>query len=582
MDPVQEIKMRLTIEEVVGWYCQLQKKGRNLVCLCPFHNDKNPSFLVSPDKGIAYCFACRNGGDIFSFYQSIEAVDFPQALKDLAERAGVRLEKHATVKIEKNERERLRECLEAAQRFYQTQFASSMLAQEYVRSRGVTAELLERFGIGFAPDSFSATYEHLLKEGFSRKELLGAGIGVQRELQEERIYDRFRNRLMFPISDHQGNLVAFGGRTLGEDDAKYINSSEGPLYRKSSILFGLAQAKEAIRKQRRVILVEGYFDVIACHQVGIEHAVAQCGTALTEQHAKLLKRYADTVILCLDQDQAGRAAAERAFTMLAKEGLAVHSVILTDKDPGEAAVRDPALLKQLLSDGGVPYLDAVLQEISGLDLSNAAVRRDALARLLPLLAAIPSTVERERALADTAKMLRTSPVSLEDDLRREQLRLGGRERQSGSDLPSGGDLFSKSELTLGLFLLFPRLRTMLPELIAPEDEMPSALYEAMKSLQADHDFSIDQSSLTPEHRERVRILQLYCEQHGFADWGESLAVREIRRNCQSANREMLQRKKQELSKKLLEAQRAGKSAEAALLTTQYQQMLKLEHATSKI
>src|SRR4051812_48149426 len=184
MDVKEEIRARLPIEQLVAQYCQLKKKGRSFVCLCPFHNDSNPSLLVSPDKGIAYCFACQSGGDIFSFYQKIEGVDFPQALKDLAERAGVVLPERTGPVVPKDEKERIRACLQSALQFYRAQLASSPVATKYLDDRGIPSEQREQFQLGFAPDSYTATYDHLLKAGFSRKEILGAGLGVQKELSE--------------------------------------------------------------------------------------------------------------------------------------------------------------------------------------------------------------------------------------------------------------------------------------------------------------------------------------------------------------------------------------------------------------
>src|SRR3989338_2898351 len=351
MDSVAEIKMRLPIEQLVAQYWQLTKKGRNFVCLCPFHSDSHPSFLVSPDKGIGYCFACRSGGDIFSFYQKIEGCDFPQAIRELAEKTGVKPETRpsAGAAPKKDEKDRARECVQAAVRFYRDNLKQSPASQECLRRRSVPQEQIDKFEIGVAPDSFSATYEELLKQGFSRKEILAAGLGIQKELREERIYDRFRNRLMFPIHDAQGNLVGFGGRTLGDDDAKYINSSDGILFHKSGILYGMHLAKDAIREKGKALLVEGYFDVLACHRVGATHAVATCGTALTAEHVKLLKRYSETVTLCLDSDRAGQEAMERAFLLLSKEGVHVEAVLLPGKDQSETLASDPALLGHLLS-----------------------------------------------------------------------------------------------------------------------------------------------------------------------------------------------------------------------------------------
>ncbi len=575
MDSVAEIKMRLPIEQLVAQYCQLTKKGRNFVCLCPFHNDSHPSFLVSPDKGIGYCFACRSGGDIFSFYQKIEGCDFAQAIRELAEKTGVKLEQRAAAHApKKDEKDRARECAQAALRLYREQLQKSPTAQEYLRTRDVTPEQIEHFQIGVAPDSFSATYEELLKQGFSRKEILSAGLGVQRELQEERIYDRFRHRLMFPIHDAQGNLVGFGGRTLGDDDAKYINSSDGILFHKSSILYGMHDAKEAIREKGRALLVEGYFDVLACHRVGALHAVATCGTALTAEHVKLLKRYAETVTLCLDSDRAGQEAMERAFLLLSGEGVHVEAVLLPEKDPADTLKSDPALLKHLLESSASPYLDAVLEQMKGENLASPLERRQALRRLLTLLNALQSSVERRDYLGKIAGLFQTTEAALEEDLKhasQQQPYLAAAKAES----IDSRDLFSSLEIALGLFVCYPKLRHLLPELIVPDQGMPAILYAALKDAPADAPLSLDSLPLPAEHRERVSVLALYCEQHAFDDWSENLAVRELRKHCKRANREILHRKQEEITHRLLEARKSGKASEEVQLTNQYQQVLRL-------
>lgn len=588
MDAVAEIKMRLPIEQLVAQYCQLTKKGRNFVCLCPFHNDSKPSLLVSPDKGIAYCFACRSGGDIFSFYQKIEGCDFSQAIKELADKAGVRLpERPSAGAVKKDEKDRVRECLHAALRIYQSHLASVPAAQEYLRKRSVTPEQIASFEIGVAPDSFSATYEALLKQGFSRKEILAAGLGVQRELQEERIYDRFRNRLMFPIHDAQGHLVGFGGRTLGDDDAKYVNSSDGVLFHKSTLLYGLHMAKDGIRERGRALLVEGYFDVLACHRVGAMHAVATCGTALTEQHVKTLKRYAETVTLCLDADRAGQEAMERAFLLLSKEGFHVEAVPLPDKDPSDTLQSDPALLQRMLASPGIPYIDTVLERLRTEDLTSALARRNALRRLIPLINSLSSAVERGDYLAKAAVVFGTTQSALEEDLRSAKdpstlrqnsgqapLKAGSIPREGETVLDSN-DLFSAGEIALGLFLCYPQLRHLLAELIEPEEGMDAALYAALRDMPPDTPFSIDALNLPPEHRERASVLALYCEQHDFHDWSEMMAAREVRKHCRRSNKETLHKKLEDMTRKLLEARRTGKVSEEVQLQNQYQQVLKL-------
>lgn len=582
MDSVAEIKMRLPIEQLVAQYCQLTKKGRNFVCLCPFHNDSHPSFLVSPDKGIGYCFACRSGGDIFSFYQKIEGCDFPQAIRELAEKTGVKLETREKAHApKKDEKDRARECVHAALRLYQSHLKNSPAARDYLLKRQVTPEQIEQFEIGVAPDSFSATYEELLKQGFSRKEILGAGLGIQKELQEERIYDRFRNRLMFPIHDAQGNLVGFGGRTLGDDDAKYINSSEGILFHKSGVLYGMHFAKESIREKGKALLVEGYFDVLACHRVGALHAVATCGTALTAEHVKLLKRYCETVTLCLDSDRAGQEAMERAFLLLSKEGLHIEAVILPDKDPSDMLASDADALGRVLRSPAAPYLETVLERMRGEDLSSPLERRQALKRLLRLLAALSSDVERRDYLTKAAGVFQTSESALEEDLRRADQELPSVPSSSAAPLVDAGDLFSTLEITLGLFLCYPQLRHLLPELIQPPDSgMAAVLYRALRDLPAGQEATLDILVLPPEVKERAAVLALYCEQHRFHDWSDSLATREIRKHCKLVNRETLRHKQEEITRRLLEARKEGRGAEEVQLQNQYQQVARLMKVAS--
>lgn len=579
MDAVAEIKSRLSIEDLVSQYVQLKKKGRTLVGLCPFHNDTHPSFTVSPEKGIAYCFACQTGGDIFSFYQAIEGVDFREALRDLAEKTGVEIKHTREASLPKDEKERLRACLDAALRFFREKLREHTSAQEYVRERGIPPELMQEFELGYAPDSFSDTYQMLLKEGFSRSEVVTAGLGIQKDLAEGRIYDRFRNRLIFPIRDHQGNLVAFGGRTLGDDDAKYINSAESPLYHKASVLYGLHAAKEPAREEKRLVLVEGYFDALACRRIGVRNVVAVCGTALTEEHVKLMKRYAETVLLALDSDRAGMQAAERAFPLLARAGITVHAVTLPGKDPDEAVKVDPDAVSKLLREGGKPYLDLVFEEVRTSDPRSSQSKRVAVERVLPLIASLQLAIEQEHELTHFAEVLGVTETALRHDF----ANISDQEHGSPSDRGRAGAVglpvqkregFSAAEVVLGLLLVHPRLRHAISELIPPEGEFANALYVAVKD--APGEVAVLENLVLPEpHRERATILLLYLEHHGFLEWSEGFALREIRMNMARANREILQRKLAEITQKLQDARKAGSTAEEEKLRTQYQQVLKL-------
>jgi len=569
VDAVLDIKARLSIDELVRQYTQLTKKGRNFVGLCPFHNDTKPSFLVSPDKGICYCFPCQKGGDIFSFYQLIENVDFPQALKDLAERTGVQLPDRPEA-IKKDEKDRLRDCLEDANIFFQKHLSARQPTLEYLAKRGVDEAERKHFQLGFAPDSFSETYDHLLKAGFGRKDIVTSGLAIQKELTEERVYDRFRNRLMFPIHDLQGRLIGFGGRTMGNDDAKYLNSSESPLYHKSNVLFGIHLAKEAMRDKKQVIVVEGYFDVLACHRVGAIHTVGSCGTALTDEHAKLLKRYVDTVVLCLDQDRAGREAAERAFQTCCKEGLAVNGIVLGTKDPADAAVEDAAGLKAILETGGKPYLDIVLEDISSQDLNAPAVRKAALDRLLTLLQALPTSTDRTFWMRKAAEAMKISETALQDDLRATESSKGTPfRRSSAQNSAPHAMMFNSVDIALGLFLMYPTQLGLLGRLMEPDEAFAKQLLEGLKSGGHSQEDLLSIMSLSEDVPPGAGIPVLFWEENGMAGWSDSTCIREINKMIDIANRDVKRRKIQELSKKILIARKEGKKQEEEILNAQF-------------
>lgn len=580
MDAKDEIKLRLPIDQLVAQYCQLKRKGKSFVALCPFHNDSKPSLLVSPDKGIAYCFACQSGGDIFSFVQKIENIDFPAALKMLAEKTGVELprEGHRSEKpaVSKDEKVRIRECLESASSFYQAKLKTTAVAHEYVQKRGVPQELIDFFGIGYAPDSFSETYEHLLKSGFSRSEIVAAGLGIQKELAEERIYDRFRHRIQFPISDAQGNIVGFGGRTMGDSDAKYVNSPESVLYNKSAVLFGLFQARDAIRESRRVVLVEGYFDAVAAHRAGVKNVVAVSGTALTEEHVKILKRYADEVVLCLDQDNAGQLAAGRAFELLSKAQLKILSVTLPAKDPDELVQRDPLLFARIMREQPLPYLDAVILKLKTLpDRDQPAGKQRIADTLFPLLGVLPTSVELraylEKAAAEFGVI--ASEFTRDFQMFAKATQVPRRIEPKPSVRQSS---FTTAELAIGLGFLYPACRPLLLDLIPFEESDLEKARMAVAAATPELDMlsiiaALDVDSVL---KERLQVLALYCEEN-FPVWSESLAQKEIRKMCVAANKELIVSRQMKLIHELKEARKNGETAEEARLLSQYQQLLKL-------
>ena len=314
---VDQIKSRLDVVDVIGEYVSLKQSGQNWKGLCPFHGEKTPSFMVHREKQIWHCFGCGLGGDIFEFIEKFENVDFPEALEILARKAGVELSREVQPGAS-NKRTRLFQLLSEAVNFYQEQLKSDpgSSARQYLASRGVTAESISSFALGYAPAEWDKLANYLRNKGFSLEELIAAGVALKSE-RGPGIYDRFRDRLLFPIFDVQDRPVGFGGRTLdpGAREAKYINSSQGPVYNKSTILYNLNLAKEHIRSAGYALLVEGYMDVVGCVQAGIKNVVATSGTALTQEQVKLLKRYCNEIRLCFDADLAGQSASERGIDL---------------------------------------------------------------------------------------------------------------------------------------------------------------------------------------------------------------------------------------------------------------------------
>ena len=407
---LDELIARNPIEDVVGQYVSLKRSGSNMFGLCPFHGEKTASFSVSPDKGIYYCVGCHKGGGAINFMMEVEGLSYPDAVRALAKRAGMQVPEDEQYQSRYRQQERLWALHKEAARFFHSQLYAPIgkAALDYAFGRGMSKGILTTFGVGYAPDSWDSLVKAMLAKGYTEEELKESGL-VTVSQKNGRIFDRFRDRLMFPIIDVRGNVIAFGGRIIKKDSdaAKYLNSPETLIFNKRKNLFGLNLAKKT--KQGFLILVEGNIDVVALHQYGFDNAIASLGTSLTEEQAALMTRYADQVVLIYDGDKAGQNATQRAIPILEKAGLQVKVLQIKDaKDPDEflhkfGADRFKLLLEE--SSNRVEYQLAAIRR--KYDLREDDQRVKFIAEAAEFLSTLGSAVQREvygHRTADDAKI----------------------------------------------------------------------------------------------------------------------------------------------------------------------------------
>ena len=424
-DAVAEIKARLDILDVIGGYVSLHRSGTQHVGLCPFHAEKTPSFSVSQQRQVFHCHGCNEGGDIFTFIQRIEGVDFPRALEILAERAGVELEKSPRAAARGAARRRSIELSDRAAKFYEYVLWSlpgGESGRRLLAERGVDEALARRFRVGFAPaggPAGTALVRYLVKNGANLSELVEAGLA-------SRGRDYFRNRLVFPISDERGQVLGFGGRALGDAVPKYLNTPETGIYHKSTALFGLDQARQGLKERRAAVVVEGYFDVLAAHAAGVSNVVASSGIALTREQVRIIARHADEVVLCFDGDAAGRRAAARAVEPCAAEKLSGRIAVMPSpyKDPDEMVRVAPAAFAALIATAAPEWQVLVEWAIGGAG-TGTEERRVAAERVVTVLAGIPEAATRDLYIQEAARRLELSPSALAADVGR-AIATGGR------------------------------------------------------------------------------------------------------------------------------------------------------------
>lgn len=575
MSEIEEVKARLDIVDVVGQSVHLQKAGRTFKAPCPFHPEKTPSFVVNPDRQTWHCFgACATGGDVISFVMKREGIEFGEALRMLAERAGVKLKERRVSEEQDRARQRLYAANEAAAAYFQRQLTTDAgrAAREYIEKRRLDEATARSFGLGYSPAGWQDLLDHLRGLRFSDREITGAGLALS---GESGLHDRFRNRLMFPVWDAKGRLIGFGARALDQEaQPKYLNTAQTALFDKSGTLYALNKAGESIRKEGRAVIVEGYMDVIAAHQHGYTNVVAQMGTALTERQYRLVKKLADKIVLVLDADAAGRDAMERvarensasepvqgdaqAFMrhappeQQADAGLLVAALPF-GKDPDDLIRADSQAWPSLI-DGARPYIDFWLDHIAQRsDLATPQGRTTAADEMMTLVGVIREPIIRAHYLQKVSRLVLLDEDSLNA---RSPQRQGPRTRplaseRRGQAAARGAKADAREAFLLALLVQYPQLRQAVAgEQVSPEGLLWDTEARQMYAIWLENDENAMKSAVPPElfeYFERLLLWKLPLS-------SEEEAAEALRDCVQKLDQRRLQAEKQAMAAQIADLQ----------------------------
>ena len=547
MDSVVEIKSRLSIVDVVSQYCQLKKAGRNFKACCPFHSEKTPSFIISPERQFAWCYGCQTGGDIFKIVQLLEGVDFKESLKILADKAGVELPTNFSGGVKKEKKDLLVEINEAARDFFVVELGENSEAQKYLKNRGLKKSMIEEWGIGFAPDGFENLFPKL-EEKFPKKEIIEAGVAGLKEMGSEKLFDKFRNRIMFPIADHRGRVVAFTGRVLDDSEPKYLNSAESPIFTKGAILFGFANARKAMRESKFAVIVEGQLDVISASQKDFKNVVASSGTALTEMHLKSLKNLVEKVVFCFDSDSAGVESTLRALEIAATLDFDSKIAILPEgvKDPDDAIQKDPQIFADAIADA-VSSLEFFFRQVfAKIDLNEISEKKKVVRRLLTFAQKITSAVERDDFIRQAGTKLGIAESVLTEELEN----LPRTFSTTPEEKEIHADKISARDWLTGLVVAFP--------------EVAREFDEELKKL------GLGEIEIK-ENEEKLALLA----SDKYSDFSEVTIKKELESLFAKLGKQSLEERKRELKLEMQKAEEEeGDDAKAAKLFGEYQKLLR--------
>jgi len=493
LDPIEEVKRKTDVVDLVSSYVSIKKSGRNYKGLCPFHNEKTPSFMVSPQLQIFKCFGCGAGGDVLEFYSQIEGVPFSESLKELARRAGVKLASRKKTP-EEERREKIHEINRLAADYFHYVLTGHKLgkpALEFLKKRGVSSPAIEEFKLGYAPSGWDNLGRFILKKGYSLTEFLQSGLGNRSDNQRG-YYDFFRGRVVYPLRSSTGKFSGFAGRTLGDEEPKYINTTDTPVFEKKSFLFNFDLAKQEIKKQKTAVLVEGEMDAIALYEAGIKNAVATKGTALTPEQIAALARFAQKLILCFDRDAAGLEATKKGIFIAQSAGFDVRAVLLPEgKDPDEAVREDPEGFKKMVEKAPAVFDFYLESALARADASTPSGKKAVAAEILPVLKSLANEVEKAAYIAVLSQKIGISETVLWKQMEKEQgieLDRGG----SASAPPPKGPAPLPSREAYLLVLLFTlpegqirgaQRKVALEDLASPQSQaLLTALREYLKQI----------------------------------------------------------------------------------------------------
>lgn len=415
---LEEIKNRIDIVDLISEYVLLKRSGQNWRGLCPFHSEKTPSFTVSPSKQIFHCFGCGVGGDVFTFLEKYENMTFQEALEFLARRAGIEIKKYKKDSASTARRQIMLEIHRRALEFFNKSLNENKQALSYLKDRGISEQAIKHFSLGYAPQSWDALTRYLESKGYSTEQIMSSGL-VSRG--QKGMYDTFRNRIIFPIFDLKGEVVAFGGRSIDGSEPKYLNSPETLIFNKSRVLYGLSHAKDAIRGKGYILLMEGYMDVITSHMNGFQNAIAPLGTAFTQDHARLIRRFTERVIISFDSDEAGVKAAKRSAIILLQEGLKVDILLIPRSEDPDSYLRNR---------GKEAFGDLIDRSVSILEfILSQSLERDTLAHeALEIISAVQDKVLQGEYVKMLSERLGINEYFIIEELKKKRHRFTERQR----------------------------------------------------------------------------------------------------------------------------------------------------------